>query len=117
MSGAADRHKAGAGPEALFSPLVLQLVSTGSILCAQVQTDTRVEEALRACLKRSLQELTRVLGGAARKDPQPLLAASLLMADEGFKMELQPTVAVRRTCRCRCAACACGRLHRSSMPG
>ena len=62
-----------------------------------MQMDARVEEALRACLRTSLQDLTRMLGGAARKDPLPLLAAALGLAGDGsFRMTMDPTSQVGR---------------------
>ena len=70
-----------------------------------LQVDTRVEEALRAALRRGLQELCRVLGGSHKRDPIPLLSASMGLQADAFAMELQPPVLV--SCPMQGPPCPC----------
>ena len=64
-----------------------------------MQIDARVEDALRAALKRGLMELCRILAGPKQKEPIPLLAAAMALQAEAFKMELEPAVEVTLPCK------------------
>ena len=76
-----------------------------------MQVDARVEDALRASLKRGLTELCRILGGSKQKEPIPLLAAAMALRADAFQMELEPAVEVTLLCTDRAVNACCLRAR------
>ena len=52
--------------------------------------DTKIEDALRQTVKRSLQELSRAITGDAKQEPQPLFKVNVVL--ENNRVEFQPTM-------------------------
>ena len=58
-----------------------------------LQVDKRLEEALRHTVKRSLQELSRVLNGDKKTEVVPVFNVMLVL-EKTNRVELKPTVQV-----------------------
>ena len=54
-------------------------------------TDQKIEEALRATAKASLQELSRAINGEAKNDPHALFKVNLMLDEVKRKVEFNPT--------------------------
>lgn len=54
--------------------------------------DLKLEEALKACVKRSLQDLTRTLNGDSKSEPSPLFKVQAVL--DSAKMDFKPTMNV-----------------------
>lgn len=55
------------------------------------KVDKRMEEALRHTVKRSLQELSRLLNGDKKTEVQPIFHVTMVL-EKSNKVELQPTL-------------------------
>ena len=56
------------------------------------RVDSRVEQALRATVKKSLQELSRAINGDSKTEPQPLFRVHVVLDGVTNKVEFNPSI-------------------------